>query len=108
MGAVVPEISVKELEVMLRNQSVHLIDCREPDETDHGCLSQAAKIPMQTVPDRLAEIPTDQPIAVICRVGGRSARVAAFLRGQGFEKVYNVTGGMLAWKDQIDPTVSVL
>ena len=51
---------------------------------------------MYEVPPRLAELPTDQPIAVICHVGGRSAQVAHWLRAQGYD-AHNVDGGMEAW-----------
>jgi rhodanese-related sulfurtransferase len=52
---------------------------------------------MYDVPQQLAALPTDQPIAVICHVGARSAQVAHWLRAQGYD-AHNVDGGMIAWE----------
>lgn len=55
-------------------------------------------MPMHDVPVRMAEIPTEGNVVIACRVGARSAQVAAFLRAQGFDNVVNLDGGMLAWE----------
>jgi rhodanese-related sulfurtransferase len=52
------------------------------------------------LPQRFQEIPKDKPVAIICRSGARSARATLFLRQNGFDRVANVSGGMLRWRTQ--------
>jgi rhodanese-related sulfurtransferase len=73
-----------------------LLDVREDVEWQSGHAPEAVHIPMYDVPQRLAELPTDATIAVICHVGARSAQVAHWLRAQGYD-AHNVDGGMEAW-----------
>ncbi|MCE7080664.1 rhodanese-like domain-containing protein [Streptomyces sp. ST2-7A] len=77
-----------------------LLDVREPDEWAAGHAEGALHIPMGEVIARRAEIEEragDGPVHVVCRVGGRSAQVTAYLTQQGVDAV-NVDGGMLAWE----------
>jgi rhodanese-related sulfurtransferase len=62
-------------------------------------------IPMQEIPARLAELPTDRPIACLCHHGIRSQNVARYLAQNGFEQVVNIAGGIAAWSDEADPSV---
>ena len=88
-----------------------LLDVREPAEW------QAASVPadgfavlmiaMGNVPQRLAELDPDRPIACLCHHGARSAQVAHFLMQNGFSAVVNITGGIHAWSQQRDPGVPV-
>lgn len=89
------EIEIEEL-IQLGPATVELIDVREDDEFVQGRVPGARHIALATIPDRLDEIPRDQPIYLICAVGGRSMKAAEFLEGQGFETI-NVTGGTKAW-----------
>jgi len=57
------------------------------------------------VPQRLAEIDRDREVVVHCKSGGRSQRIAEFLKQNGYPRVVNVAGGILAWSNEIDPTV---
>jgi adenylyltransferase/sulfurtransferase len=57
------------------------------------------------IPNRLAELPQDAEIVVYCRTGGRSANAVQFLRQKGYEKSFNLTGGINHWAVQIDPTM---
>ena len=82
-----------------------LLDVREPDELAIASIPWAVAIPMGEIPERTAELPKDKPIAVLCRSGARSGRVADFLNKNGFPNAINVTGGILAWGKEIDPTV---
>jgi rhodanese-related sulfurtransferase len=75
----------------------YLLDVREDDEWAAGHAAQAEHMPMMEVPARVGELPADQDIVVVCRVGGRSAQVVAYLRQQGLERVWNLDGGMFAW-----------
>ena len=75
----------------------YLLDVREIDEWEAGHAPGAHHIPMMELPGRITEIPTDQDVVVVCRVGSRSAQVVAYLKGHGWERVSNLDGGMHAW-----------
>jgi rhodanese-related sulfurtransferase len=76
-----------------------LLDVREADEWTAGHAPTARHLPMSELPSRMDELPDDEPLYVVCRSGGRSARVVAYLAGQGYPAV-NVGGGMRAWAAQ--------
>jgi rhodanese-related sulfurtransferase len=96
------EIDVDELAARLEQGAV-LIDVRRQEEHDETHIEQAILIPLDQVPDRLDEVPTDGEVFVICRSGGRSAAACEFLAAQGISAV-NVTGGMIAWTGSGRPT----
>ncbi|CAN5422021.1 rhodanese-like domain-containing protein [soil metagenome] len=73
-----------------------VLDVREPAEWQHGHIEGALHVPMSEVPTRLAELPATQTL-VVCKVGGRSGQVTAYLTQQGFD-VVNLDGGMLEWE----------
>ncbi|HEY8526096.1 MAG TPA: rhodanese-like domain-containing protein [Acidimicrobiales bacterium] len=97
----VPEIDVAEL-AKRRSEGAPVIDVREPDEYDAGHVPGARLVPLTTVPERVDEVPTDQPVYVICAKGGRSLRAAEFYRSQGIEAI-NVAGGTSAWIEAGQP-----
>ena len=82
-----------------------LLDVREAWELEIARLADAVHIPMGQVPDRLGELPRDRDIVVMCHAGGRSARVCQFLQQQGYTRVWNLAGGILAWAEQVDPSL---
>lgn len=82
-----------------------LLDVREDDELATAAIAGAHHIPMDDVPDRLSELRRDEDIVVMCHHGGRSAKVTAYLRGQGFTSVANLEGGIDAWSLHVDPSV---
>lgn len=75
----------------------YLLDVREDDEWTAGHAPGAHHVPMMEVPARLAEIPADTEVVVVCRSGGRSANVVAWLTNQGWDNVRNLDGGMQSW-----------
>lgn len=81
-----------------------LLDVREPGEWAAGRAPLAVHIPMNELPDRFQEIPAGRPVSVVCKLGGRSAQVTAWLIDQGVE-ARNVDGGMAAWAAQGLPLV---
>jgi rhodanese-related sulfurtransferase len=86
--------------------SAILLDVREGWELDVARLPDTVHIPMDEVPARLAELDRDRDIVVLCRSGGRSLTVARFLEAQGYPSVANLTGGILAWRQELDPTLA--
>ena len=82
-----------------------ILDVREPWEVEIASVAGAVLIPMQQLPGRLAELDTAERLAVLCHSGGRSARVADWLAGNGFATVANVQGGIDAWSTEIDTTI---
>lgn len=77
--------------------NVFLLDVREPDEWAAGHAPDAHHIPMMDVPARVAEIPADAEVVVVCRSGGRSGQVVGYLMNQGWDNLRNLDGGMRAW-----------
>jgi rhodanese-related sulfurtransferase len=94
----VPEISAQQLnEALASERPPFLLDVREGWEVARGIIPGATHIVMNTIPARLAEIPSDKPVVVYCAAGVRSYAVAAFLLQNGFSAVQNLTGGIGAW-----------
>ena len=104
---VIPSISVEDLqEKRERGESITLVDVREPHEWAISDLSDSMKIPLATLPNRLADLPKDSEIVVYCRTGGRSANAVQFLRQRGYDKAFNLAGGINHWAERIDPTMA--
>jgi rhodanese-related sulfurtransferase len=93
-GSAVPEVAVAQLP-----PDAALLDVRESDEWTAGHAPGATHLPMSELTARMDELPDGDPLYVVCRSGGRSARVVAYLSGQGYPAV-NVAGGMQAWAQQ--------
>ena len=83
---------------------VTVLDVREPIEWHHGHIEGAVHVPLTEVPGRVDELPTDQQLLVVCKVGGRSSQATAFLREKGFEAI-NLAGGMIDWAEAGRPMV---
>jgi molybdopterin/thiamine biosynthesis adenylyltransferase/rhodanese-related sulfurtransferase len=100
------EITVQELAAKREAGEDHvLLDVRESWELAVAKLEPCVPIPMGEVPARVGEIPRDVPVYVMCHGGVRSGRVVEFLRGEGFENVANVRGGIGAWSAEVDASV---
>lgn len=91
-----------------------VLDVREPWETSLAFVKplpdtrsfDVLQMPMQSIPQRLSELPQDRAIACLCHHGIRSQQVAAFLVNRGFENVINISGGIDAWRREIDSSVA--
>jgi sulfur-carrier protein adenylyltransferase/sulfurtransferase len=107
--AAVPEITVDALKSALdRDEHPWILDVREPREFEICRIPGSTLIPLGELPKRLSEIPqgTDAPdIVVHCKMGGRSAKAVALLRENGITNARNLTGGILAWIDRVDPSL---
>ncbi len=101
----IPQMTVQELKRRMDlGDDLLLLDVREPFEYQIANIG-GKLIPLNDVPHRLAEIDLDREIVVHCKSGGRSQRVAEFLHHSGYSKVSNLAGGIIAWANEIDPTV---
>ncbi|MFL5727860.1 MAG: rhodanese-like domain-containing protein [Cytophagaceae bacterium] len=101
------EVTPAELKQMLDSkEDIQLIDVRESHEFQGGHI-EAELIPMNSVPQNLDKISREKKVIMICRSGNRSGNVIRFMEAQGFENLYNLKGGMLAWKKDIDSSMNV-
>jgi sulfur-carrier protein adenylyltransferase/sulfurtransferase len=101
----IPEITPRELKTRLdRGDNLFILDVREPHEYQicniHGTL-----IPLCDLPRRVSELDSSREIVAHCRSGKRSADAVAFLQQAGFRKLLNLKGGILAWADDVDPSM---
>jgi rhodanese-related sulfurtransferase len=103
---VIRQITPQDLKARLdAGEDLFLLDVREPHEREI-CNIGGELIPKDTVSAHLDLLPRDKEIVVYCRSGGRSQRVAEELASQhGFTNLTNLSGGMLRWSDDVDPSV---
>ena len=102
------EVSVTEANalVTMRPNEAKIIDIRESHELAICHVTGAEHLPMRQIPDRIATLPRDRHLLVLCHHGQRSLVVTQFLRAQGFPAVSNITGGIEAWAEEIDPAMA--
>ncbi len=89
-----------------RGDPLVLLDVREPWELEIASVPGIVHIPMNQIPDRVGELDPAGEIVVLGRVGGRSLQVARWLEAQGFPTVANLSGGILAWAREVDPSLT--
>jgi sulfur-carrier protein adenylyltransferase/sulfurtransferase len=101
------EVTVQDLQRALADpeHAIEVLDVREPAEFEIARINGARLFPMSQLAQRFGELDPDQPYYLFCRVGVRSMRAVEFLRQQGIQRLKSVKGGILAWADQIDPSV---
>ncbi len=105
-GMGIPEIDVKKLKSMIdKKEKFTLVDVREPNEWDICRIPGATLIPLGSLPERVSDLDSADEIVVNCHFGGRSAKAVQLLQEIGFKKVKNLTGGIDAWSQEIDPSV---
>jgi glyoxylase-like metal-dependent hydrolase (beta-lactamase superfamily II)/rhodanese-related sulfurtransferase len=96
--ATLPNLTAPELARRLAGEpQLLVVDVREPHEWADGHIAGARHLPMRQVADRVAELPRDRPLAVVCAGGARSSLVASLLLARGFTDLLNVWGGMTGW-----------
>jgi sulfur-carrier protein adenylyltransferase/sulfurtransferase len=100
------EITVIELKSLRdKNADIQLIDVREEHELEI-CEIGGEHIPMGDVMDNLARISKDKQVVIHCRSGARSGAICQALETQGYNNVYNLKGGIIAWANEIDPSLT--
>lgn len=101
-----PGVDPNEVFELIQQDLVQVIDVREPVEYRQMHIYQAKLIPMGELEHRLGEIDPRRPAVFVCLSGGRSQRVVSALRSAGFDKAYNLEGGMVAWLNSQLPVES--
>ena len=102
----IPEITPKELKEKLdQGDDFTLIDVREPFEYAIARIPGSVLVPLATVAERARELDPNAEYVLQCKGGVRSAQALQTLREQGFKNLLNLKGGILAWSDEVDPTV---
>lgn len=93
------DIEPTELQEKINN--VKLIDVRQQDEFvgELGHIPGSVLWTLDTLPEKMAQLPKEQTVVFVCRSGNRSARAAAFSQMNGFQNVLNLRGGMLLWNE---------
>ena len=100
------EIDPRGLKARLdRDERVFILDVREPHEYQICSIPDSVLIPLGDLPKRVGELNSADDIVIHCKSGMRSAKAVNFLKTVGFTKLKNLKGGILAWSDDVDPTV---
>lgn len=105
----IPEMTSTELEERLKQeQPLVLVDVREPHEIQIADLPSVGqlRIPVGQFLDRLKELDPGENLVIYCRSGARSGWAVQQLRERGYEKVWNLKGGVLSWREDVDPTLT--
>lgn len=99
------EVSVDQA-LSMREEGAFVLDVRQPEEWVDHHIPGSTLIPLGELEARLAEVPQDQEIVVVCRSGNRSAQGRDILKSAGFEQVTSMAGGLSEWRSTGYPTVS--
>ena len=100
------EVTVSELKKLKdSNADFQLIDVREEHELEI-CEIGGEPIPMGEVMENLSKISKDKQVVIHCRSGARSGAICQALEATGYNNVYNLKGGIIAWANEIDPSVT--
>ena len=101
------EISATELKNRLdAGDDVQIVDVREANEVAIAKIPNSIHIPLAQIVNRMNEIDQTRETVVHCKMGGRSARAIALLKQAGFQgELTNLTGGIVAWSNDVDPSV---
>ncbi|EGV33141.1 Rhodanese-like protein [Thiorhodococcus drewsii AZ1] len=82
---------------LLDGEDVLLVDIRTPAEMAQGVIPGALQMPMHLIPVRMNELPKDRDVVLYCRSGARSYQACSFMMQQGYGRVLNLRGGVIAW-----------
>lgn len=99
-GGFIKNIDGTEAESLIK-QGTKIIDVRTTGEFSTGHISGAANIPLNELPNHVNNLDKEEPMIVVCLSGNRSSQASEYLKSRGFKKVYNLSGGMMAWKGPV-------
>jgi adenylyltransferase/sulfurtransferase len=102
----VPEISVTEYKERLDSgDDLLLLDVRDPHEWEITAIDGSLRIPMSDILEHMGELDTARELVVHCKTGVRSGKVVEMLISHGYTKLHNLRGGIIAWAEEIDPSL---
>ena len=102
----IKQLSPTELNNRIQQgDNIFLLDVREPHEFKYANIANSVLIPLNQIPQRLAELDQQQEIVVICHHGMRSQQAANYLERSGFKTIANLKGGIDAWSLECDRSV---
>lgn len=98
------EITAEQLKKRIdAGEDLFVLDVRNPNEYQICRIPGTTLLPLPELANRYSEVPKDREVIVHCKMGGRSAKAIEFLKTQGYMKLRNLTGGILAWAEKVDP-----
>ena len=99
------DVTVEELKISIdNNEGIFLLDVRESQEHRICSIPGSVLIPLGELSSRINELSSNEDVVVHCKSGVRSAKAVKILRDAGFQKVKNLSGGILRWIDVVDPS----
>lgn len=103
----IKHMTVEELKTKLdAGENIKLIDCREQEEWDEAHIAAAEFMPLSNFEEEMKKLQDKgETIIMQCRSGGRSMKACMALQGEGFENLFNLEGGIIAWSEKGYPTV---
>ncbi|WP_226642484.1 rhodanese-like domain-containing protein [Mesobacillus subterraneus] len=101
-GGSYTDVTVDEAKELIDSGEVKVLDVRTPDEFAAGHIPGSKLVPLQVIESMLSELDQDQKYLVVCRSGNRSTQASGILVENGFKNIYNMTGGMNEWKNEIE------
>jgi rhodanese-related sulfurtransferase len=93
-------VSSKHVAELYRQGEVVIVDVRQAWEYEDVHVEDSILIPLDELSERTDEVPTDQPVILLCRSGNRSGQALRLLENAGFDNVHNLVGGITAWEQQ--------
>lgn len=96
------DVGIPQAVRLINDEDAVVIDVREDAEVAGGKIPNARHVPLSALRQRLGDLERfrDRPVVLVCRSGSRSGTAASILRKAGFQRVYNLKGGMLAWENE--------
>ena len=104
----IPEVGPAELDRWRQDAGAEpplLVDVREPWEFDYCHIDDSRSVPLRTLPGELDALPRDCDLVMVCHTGVRSYYAATWLKSAGFDRVYNLRGGVAAWAADVEPAM---
>ena len=102
-----PQVDARNLDRIRRsNQSLTILDVREPWEVAICAIAGSINVPLSSLPQNLSRLPAEGPLVVVCHHGMRSMQAVVWLRQNGFENATNLQGGIDAWARQVDTSMA--
>jgi rhodanese-related sulfurtransferase len=101
-SSAIQNISVQEAQDMILKDEITILDVRTPEEYDSGHIPNSELIPLHELEGRTEDLDKNATYLIVCRSGNRSQQASDLLSKKGFEKIYNMVGGMNEWTGEVE------